>query len=175
MNLDELALKYETDKGSKGHFYTRHYEKIFGEIRKTVESVMELGVGGGGSIRMWMDYFPYALVYGVDQNEVTGDFGGRARFHHYDQCSEELKSVLSDTKLEIIVDDCSHDEDKTLTTLTNLFPLLQPKGWYVIEDMNIDTFPLKIGKWVGEHSTDVDRVHTFCNKDHSSHIVFIRK
>lgn len=32
MTLDEIARKYDTDKGSSGHFYTRHYEKVFGGI-----------------------------------------------------------------------------------------------------------------------------------------------
>ncbi len=57
MILDELSIKYDTDKGSTGHWYTPYYEQIFGSIRDEVESVVEVGRGSGASLRMWRDYF----------------------------------------------------------------------------------------------------------------------
>lgn len=174
MNLDEQALKYDTDKSSRGHWYTHYYERMFGGLKEHVESLLELGAGGGASIRMWMDYFPNALIYGVDQNDVTGDFGGRVTMFRCDQADLHLIEELRESKLEIIIDDCSHEQDKTLQTLTNLFPLLEPKGWYVIEDMDRSSFPVKIGLWIGEHH-EVDQVHIFSDKGQGSHIIFIRK
>jgi trans-aconitate methyltransferase len=172
MNLDDLALKYDTDKSSKSHWYTHYYEDIFGSIRESVESMLEIGVGGGASIRMWMDYFPNALIYGVDQNKVTGAFGGRVTLFECEQTDETLVNIFKNEKLEIIVDDCSHDQDKTVQTLNLLFPLLQPKGWYVIEDM--DRGMTKIGQWISEHR-EVERYHVFSDKGQGSHIYFIRK
>ncbi len=173
MNLDALALKYGTDKSSEGHWYTHHYDTIFRGIRRSVESVLEVGVGSGCSIRMWMEYFPNAVIFGVDQNNINGDFGPRVKLHQYEQTDDSLRDVFASLKLDVIVDDCSHEEEKTLKTLTNLFPLLEPKGWYVIEDMEMGSFPLKFGQWIAEH--EVDRIHIFRNRSKSSNIYFIRK
>lgn len=171
MSLDELALKHDTDKSSRSHWYTRFYERMFGGIRENVESLLELGVGGGPSIRMWKDYFPNALIYGVDQNHVVGDFGGRVKLYECEQTDREaLEAHFTGVQLEIIIDDCSHDQKKTVASMKILYPLLSDNGWYVIEDMDMGFIePIKFGLEQGCREAHVFKDKCGCE------IIFIRK
>ncbi len=175
MSLDELSLKYDTDKGSSGHFYTKHYEKFFSNIRLNVESVLEVGIGSGASLRMWRDYFPAAMIYGVDMN-ANSDMGARIQCHECEQTDcVGLREKLQHNKLEIIIDDASHDQEKTMKTLDCLWPILESKGWYVIEDMCNDSFPPDIGRWYGKQPSEIRELHILKNRGGGSLITFIKK
>src|SRR5438552_12713312 len=115
MVLDYLALKYDTDKSSRSHGYTTIYEQFLEPIRHNVSSMLEIGIGDGQSIKMWEEYFPNATIYGLDMNGFTPRFPLRSSTTVYQFCQsdqEKLRETFSDKKLEIIVDDASHDEDK---------------------------------------------------------------
>jgi len=175
MTLDELSLKYDTDKGSSGHWYTPYYERLFGPVRLNVESVLEVGIGSGASLRMWRDYFPGAMIYGVDMNHIN-DLGARTQLYECEQTDcDRLRSHLQDKKLEIIVEDASHDQDKTMQTLDCLWPMLERKGWYVIEDMDLHSFPARIVDWHTQHQTEVRELNILKNKSGGSLITFIKK
>ncbi len=62
--LSELGRKYGTDKVDHG--YCDVYHQAFEKKRQEVTAVMEIGVFFGASIRMWKDYFPNAVIHGVD-------------------------------------------------------------------------------------------------------------
>lgn len=173
--LDTLAVKYGTDKGSNGHWYTRNYEQMLGGIRHQIEAMLEIGLGGGESLRVWLDFFPNAIIHGLDINPVQGSFHGRIQISQFSQVDEKnLLETYSDARLQIIIDDASHEVENTLSSLTYLFPLLQDKGWYVIEDMEPGSFPARIGQWVQEHP-DVNELHIFHDRDKGSDIIFIQK
>jgi demethylmacrocin O-methyltransferase len=175
MTLDELSVKHDTDKGSMGHWYTPHYEKIFEPIKLNVQSVCEVGVGSGASLKMWRDYFQGATIYGVDMNH-NNDMGSRIVLYECEQTDcVGLRDKLQDKKLEIIVEDASHDQEKTMKTLDCLWPILESKGWYVIEDMCIDSFPPDIGRWYGKCPEQIRELHIFKNRGGGSLITFIQK
>ena len=52
--MDKLATKYGTDKASGGHYYTQYYPQIFTGF--SPKYLLEIGVGGGGSLKMWQDF-----------------------------------------------------------------------------------------------------------------------
>lgn len=67
MTLDELALKYGTDKSSRDHGYTRHYEHIMNPFRGRSILLVEIGVASGASLLMWREYLGIqARIVGVD-------------------------------------------------------------------------------------------------------------
>ncbi len=175
MTLDELAIKYDTDKGSNGHWYTVHYEPIFEPLRLSVESLLEVGVGSGASLRMWRDYFLGAMIHGIDVN--PNNFG-EPRIATYD-CeqadSDRLRAYCEDKKLEIIIEDASHEQSKTMKTLECLWPVLEHRGWYVIEDMDRDSFPPAIGRWYGERPEQIREMHLLTDRSGGSVITFIQK
>lgn len=175
MTLDELSIKYDTDKGSSGHWYTPHYEKIFEPIKMTVESVLEVGVGSGASLRMWRDYFQGAMIYGVDMNH-NNDMGARIVLYESEQTDcDRLREQLQDKKLEIIIEDASHEQSKTMKTLECLWPILESRGWYVIEDMDLDSFPPTIAQWYGKRPEQISELHILKNRSGGSLITFIKK
>lgn len=175
MNLDWLARKYGTDKSSSSHGYTQFYEDIFGKIRKRIHSVLELGVSDGASLRMWADWFPEATIYGLDQNK-SSEMHGQIQTFEIEQTNEDrLKQVFHNKYLQIIIDDCSHDQEKTLESLRILFSLLEVGGWYVIEDMDPNSFPRKFSKWMEECQSLYQSISLFLDKGGGSHIYFIHK
>src|SRR5258705_6198874 len=81
MTLDELAIKHGTDKASqftrtyaKPHDYCRHLEGFFEPMRNHYINLIEIGVGGGESIKTWLDYFLAAQIYGVDLRHDTNEW-----------------------------------------------------------------------------------------------------
>ncbi len=141
MNLDELAIKYGTDKSHAVHNYTKVYEDIF--IGRKVKSMLEIGVHTGASHRMWRDYFPKATIYAIDHNEFnTGSFGELGeRIVHYvanQGKAEELEGAMSsfNTTFDLIIDDGSHVPEDIMVSLNTLFKYLNDGGLYIIEDVS---------------------------------------
>ena len=65
-NLDELAIAFNTDKSTRTHGFTNHYQVYFELLRDLPLKLLEIGVQSGASLRMWKQYFPKAEIYGLD-------------------------------------------------------------------------------------------------------------
>jgi hypothetical protein len=53
------------DKGTQrnaGHSYTYYYDKLFTPLRDKPILMLEIGICGGGSLKMWYEYFPNATM-----------------------------------------------------------------------------------------------------------------
>lgn len=66
-----LLDTYCSDKGTfwqSKHHYGTAYHSIFGSIRESVTSILEVGIGEdtAPSVATWIKYFPNAHVYPVD-------------------------------------------------------------------------------------------------------------
>src|SRR5579863_4575669 len=75
MTLDQLMIKHQSDKASqftrtwaKPHDYCRHLELFLEPIREMPVKILEIGCGGGESIRAWLEFFthPETQVVSVD-------------------------------------------------------------------------------------------------------------
>ncbi len=136
-SLHELAQLY---RASKDDDYLTFYERNFSESRSMFRNVLELGVQGGGSLKMWRDYFPNAQVYGVDIADCSSVARGeRISFYQGRQEDQDfLKSIthrIPDGKFDLIIDDASHFGLYSKLTFKHLFDEhLKPGGIYVIED-----------------------------------------
>jgi hypothetical protein len=64
--LDDIALQYDTDKCSKLHNYTKRYHQYFADLRDKPLRILEIGIQNGYSLKTWKQYFPNALVFGID-------------------------------------------------------------------------------------------------------------
>lgn len=137
MTLNDLAHKHITDKWDECHNYCPIYESLFEAKRNEVMNLLEIGVETGGSIRMFRDYFPNAIIHGIDIVSCN-DSGERTKGYIADQSKpEQLLSVIEQigARLEIIIDDGSHDMNDILISLKTLYPHLKDGGIYVIEDV----------------------------------------
>ncbi len=142
MTLDELAIKHNTDKSHLTHDYCPIYEALFGSYRERIYGLLEIGIAEGASLKMWGEYLPTAIIYGIDKDpydvEKNGDLGGYIQTYIADQSNpEQLKLVMEsiDDAMDVIVDDGSHDPNHIITSLTTLFPYLKEGGFYCIEDL----------------------------------------
>jgi hypothetical protein len=169
--LCKLAIKHKTDKVAVfAHHYTPIYDGLFKSRRKEVQKVLEFGIGfdsykrmshvpdykGGGSLRLWEEYFPNATVYGADI--VTDSFINEGRIKSF-VCDQNDESSLKELALQIgggfdfIVDDGSHKPENQIRTAKVFLPLLKKGGVYSIEDVG-SYYMDKIVKELGEYTCE---------------------
>ncbi len=134
MTLFELGKKHKTDKETHG--YLPHYAERFQGKRRFSISLLEIGVMNGASLRMWRDYFPSGIIYGIDiepkfliSEERIQCFAGRQENKGF------LREVLRETgELDFIIDDGSHRGIHHVVSFNTLWTFVKPGGWYCIED-----------------------------------------
>lgn len=136
--LYELDNSY-TDKGNV-HSYYETYTNLF-ENRRYVKHVMEVGVREGGSLKLWLDYFPEAIVYGIDSDtecvqwHLLDQFTGRFMVKFADAYDKQTAESYSDTKFDILIDDGSHTLEHQKCFIDYYFDLLKHDGVMIIEDI----------------------------------------
>jgi hypothetical protein len=136
--LDELGLKYRTDKSSGGHNYLALYERYFAPIRGEKVKILEIGVLNGASLAVWEEYFPNGTVIGADINNAVRRFARpRVEIAIIDQSDiEQLVQLgLKHGPFDVIIEDGSHFWDHQITSLKTLFPFVKNGGIYIVEDL----------------------------------------
>jgi len=130
-----------SDKGDHEHTFNKRsyldiYDQIFSPLRSQALTLLEIGVLGGKSVKMWKSYFPNAKIIGLDINPevkvdddivlVTGS-----------QDDPQILNYVIDkfAPFDIIIDDGSHVVDHMLTSYKYLWSHVMSGGWYVMEDM----------------------------------------
>jgi predicted O-methyltransferase YrrM len=137
--LTALADKYKTDKGSGGHHYTEVYEYFFYPIKNNVKKVLEIGVSEGASLKMWTDYFPKAMVYGIDIKDKSRINSKTIKTFIADQADrKKLQNFIdaSGAGFDIILDDGGHTIEQQQVSIGYLFRHLKRGGFYIIEDVH---------------------------------------
>jgi hypothetical protein len=153
--LCKLAKAYGTDKYP---YYTPLYDALLSARRPSVRSVLEIGIGTkaamghvpnyqpGASLRMWRDYFPSAVVYGVDKDPSALVMGERLVTWCGDQSRALFAPEVCYQYFDLILDDGSHDPEDQINTAIALMPLLAPGGLYIIEDVNdLERVQMRLG------------------------------
>ena len=64
MNLIEIGKKYPSSKNISG--FIQLYEKYFSSLKNSKINILEIGVEGGDSLRIWREYFTNANICGID-------------------------------------------------------------------------------------------------------------
>ncbi len=133
--IDEIFLKYGTDKSSKGHNYSPHYELMFTPYKDRPINLLEIGVWEGASCKAWKEYFQKGTIFGVDLDYKPQYVEDRIFMMQGDQSSEIDLHRIAQMPYDIIIDDGAHRGDYQLLSFKHLFPSLKPGGIYVIEDI----------------------------------------
>lgn len=154
-NLTALANAYGSDKGTAvegAHHYTPFYEMLLGPRRGQVSRMLEIGLLRGGpevgadrdratgdlpSVRMWLDYFPHAMVHGFDISDFSFFRHPRFAFTRGDSgIAEDLRRIIAGgERFDFVIDDGSHASFHQQLAFQTLFPALNPGGLYLIEDL----------------------------------------
>lgn len=131
------AAPYDTDKSQK---YMSNYQRVLGPLSGQELRLLELGVHRGGSLLMWRDLLPRAVVAGLDVKpiEVFDDSGRVHSYQGYQQDISRLDQIAAEVAphgFDVIIDDASHLGAYTKVSFWHLFRNhLKPGGIFVIED-----------------------------------------
>lgn len=144
MTLNDLALKYGSDKSSEWHNYCPFYEQT---LPKNPKRLLEIGCFKGASIRMWREWFPETEIHALDlfEEHPIPDISG-VIFHKGHQCDWQLLEQLRKLNFDIVIDDGSHNARDQMMTFFGLF---NGKHYYIedvhcnLEDFYSQGLPLK--------------------------------
>ena len=144
--LSELAERFDTDKKQSAHAYMKMYETWL--ANRKVDSLLEVGFGPGNSMKVWLNYFPNAKVFCMDN--MGEEF--EKVWHSPDTNLPGLNLIKGDStdpatwlevpyNLDFVVDDGSHRPEDQVATFMNGFSKLKSGGLYFLEDVhcNFDT------------------------------------
>lgn len=144
--LEELGRKHLPSKLPGD--YLRRYAPLLEPIRVSVTSVLEVGVEDGHSLRMWRDYFPNAVIHGVDIDpKAKSHEGERIRVWIGDSTNaNQMEKVIREigSPIQLIIDDGSHHPFDQIATFKTLFPFLASHGHYFVEDVGGTRGPLRL-------------------------------
>jgi hypothetical protein len=139
-SLDIIFKKYNTDKNSKFHNYTRQYDTLLSEFRDKPIKYLEIGVFNGGSIKAIRETFKNSTcIVGLDidsrcknfqdvENNVFVEIGDATDASFINSVTQKYGTF------DIILDDGSHTNKDVIKTFELLFPLLNDNGLYIVED-----------------------------------------
>lgn len=157
--LDELAEKYNTDKGPKWHNYTPIYDLLFSKYQDKPIVFAEIGFFKGYSARMWDEYFTQAKALyflDIDQNCINYTQGLTERCHLKILDQGNKNALLrfarqANDKFDLIIDDGSHEKNDIISSFITLFPYIKSGGMYVIEDTHTSYWQNYGGNGTFEH------------------------
>lgn len=130
--LNEIGVECQTDKSTITHCYLENYEKYLAPLRDKEFVLLELGVAGKCSIKMWAQYFPNAHVYGVDNNP---DCAGENIFIGDVTDESFMNRVLAEIGTPLVViEDSAHVGDVTIKVFKYMLPKIASGGFLCIED-----------------------------------------
>ncbi len=151
-NLTDLADHYGSDKGSSKHRYSELYNLLFHPYRDSDITFLEMGLQIGGpehdaptdrkttdlpSIRMWLDYFSRAQIFGLDVSDFSWFSADRFTFVRCDMDKRADIEAAAERlpMLDIVIDDASHASKHQQDGFLTLFPKLKSGGVYIVEDL----------------------------------------
>jgi 23S rRNA U2552 (ribose-2'-O)-methylase RlmE/FtsJ len=153
--LDELANKYNTDKGTAfsgptKHGYTPFYENFMLPIRPLPIRLLEIGIcmegtEGGHSLNLWLEYFSNASVFTFDIEDMSQHpsikDNPRVKFFQGDQNNREdftsMYNSFGNEQFDFIIEDGSHRHDHQMISFGHLIKYVKSGGFYILEDMTI--------------------------------------
>ena len=126
------------------------YERHFAQYRDRPIKMLEIGVFGGGSLRMWRDYFAEgSTIVGIDINPECKQYEAEnIDIHIGSQDDPEflMKVAKQYGGFDIILDDGSHINKHVITSFETLYDQVAQDGVYFIEDMHTSYW----SKWGGK-------------------------
>lgn len=142
-SIREMARTHKPVKEYLRVFLER-YEELFTPIRHDNLTILEIGVGGyknpdkgGGSLRMWAEFFPNSTILGIDLHPKNLELPPNARFYQGSQTNVEFLNVIASgyRGFDIVIDDASHITANTIVTFETLWPVT--RQFYIVEDLHM--------------------------------------
>lgn len=172
--LCQLLYDYGSDKCPQvRHTYSPEYYKLLKPRIDSCKMLLEIGIGTqalmhdslkslgrtyevGASLKAWRDFFPNAIVFGVDidsnvlfqEERIKCFFADQSNTASLTKCMEEIKAYSGDNRFDVVVDDGSHVLAHQVLS-ANFFcnGFLKEDGLYIVEDIfehKFNAFPREI-------------------------------
>ena len=144
-----IFQKYDTDKTEP---FSDAYNQLFAPIRDKIKLIFEIGVNRGGSVKAWKEFFPHAVIVGIDIGQYTYFEDDRIKIEIGSGSDENFINSLLEKygTPDIVIDDGSHfssDIKKSFQILID-----KTKLCYVIEDYGTQTPSYKNGFYINDGS-----------------------
>ena len=138
MNKIFKSFKKSKKYSIKWSNYFEIYEKILKKYINKNITIVEVGVGDGGSLFMWRHFLgKKAKVIGIEMNPESKKLENSG-FEIFigDQSSEKFwkKFFKKVGKIDILIDDGGHTNLQQITTLMQSIPYIKNGGSIIVED-----------------------------------------
>jgi len=147
MNLFEIIEKFNlnatTDKNSVHCYVKGYYEKEFFKFKNKKINFLEIGIRGGGSMKLWSEYFTKAnAVVGIDIDEssITNEFKKIEGVEYYFGDAYTQEMVDKNAPLDIFLDDGPHTLESQLDAIKYYLPKVKSGGLFLIEDVQDESW-----------------------------------
>ena len=143
MILQELVDDSKTDKNTT-HSYLPLYQELLINKKETAKNVLEVGVGSGGSLKLWNDFFTNATIYGIDIScmdpkwDFIQNYERIVLYTSQDAYNEEVfKSIFleKNIKFDLLLDDGPHTIESMIQFIKLYSQLMKDDGIFIIEDI----------------------------------------
>ena len=119
--------------------YRNLLDKLFIKLRKTTNTILEIGVSSGAGIRSMKNYFSNSFIWGVDIDKSTFFKESRiVSFALVDQLKISTLKISAqnfNVKFDLIIDDGWHHPESQINSLIAYLPYLNINGTYIVEDI----------------------------------------
>ncbi|MEA5440934.1 class I SAM-dependent methyltransferase [Cyanobium gracile] len=137
--LERLVAAHRGPRLFKWQHYYRIYDQHFRHWRGKPITILEIGIGSGGSLQLWKRYFGRSCsIIGVDvlaHNRRHAGSGIIVEIGSQDDAAFLEQVALKHGPFDIVIDDGSHIHSHQKTTFDTLFPHLKDGGIYACEDL----------------------------------------
>lgn len=159
MNLFEIIEKFNlnptTDKNSVHCYVKGYYEKEFFKYKDKKINFLEIGIRGGGSMKMWSEYFENAnniIGIDVDDTVVVDEFKEIPGVKYFFENAYTQEVVSKIPKLDIFLDDGPHTLESQLNAIKYYLPKVKSGGLFLIEDVQEES-------WFDDLEREVDKLN----------------
>lgn len=128
-----LQGEYCTDKYQLG-YYDHFYEKHLKPYTKEPINILEIGIRGGGSIKIWKEYFhPDSNVYGGDIEPFNPI--ENTTCYQVDMYSQKALNLFQDLYFDVVIDDGPHTYESFESVIKLYYSKIKEGGLLIIEDI----------------------------------------
>lgn len=130
-----------TDKESPKKFISMVYDPLLGHLRTRPLRMIEIGVRGGGSTKLWLEFFEKIELFAIDNgdevptslmNEIS-QIDGFRYLNHDAYKKDTLNLLLGD--FDVIIDDGPHTLESMKFVAKHYTKKLRNEGILFIEDI----------------------------------------
>jgi cephalosporin hydroxylase len=163
--IDKFNLNTTTDKNSVHCYVKGYYEQQFLKYKNKKINFLEIGIRGGGSMKLWSEYFINAksiIGIDVDESAIVNQFKNIEKVTYYfgDAYTEEIVNKVP--TLDIFLDDGPHTLESQLDAIKYYLPKVKSGGLFLIEDVQeeywFDDLEEEVSKLNVENKYTIERV-----------------